>query len=358
MVLSPPTALWVVPVADLGGVARHVLDVARVGVPGWRVVVACPEGPLADALRALGAPVLTGALGPTAGTARSVRTLRRAVRTLRPAVVHSHLAHADLTAALATAGLPLRLVSTEHGIAADDLVYHGTAWRSRLKVALHTARLRRADAVIAVSQATAETLRAKWHPGRGTAVHVVPNGVDPLPAAPPRAPGLHVCSVARLAPEKRLDDLLRAFAVLHARRPEARLTLAGTGPEEAALRALVADLGLTGVVGLPGHVDAPALLAQADVLVQLSVWENCSYSLLDALVHGVGAVATPVGGNPEILPADALVEASDAERVADAVERQALDPATRPTLPAGWPTRADMTAGIAGVYDSVTGNLR
>ncbi|QIM21344.1 glycosyltransferase family 4 protein [Phycicoccus sp. HDW14] len=359
MVLTaPPLALWVVPVAELGGVARHVLDTAEVGVPGYRLVVQCPPGPLAERLRTLGAAVTTAPVGPEHGVRESVAAVRDAVRSLAPAVVHSHLSWADVVTAAATAGASSAVVTTEHGIAADDLVYHGTAWRSRLKVALHTARLRRADAVIAVSQATAETLRAKWHPGRGTAVHVVPNGVDPLPVAPPRAPGLHVCSVARLAPEKRLDDLLRAFAVLHARRPEARLTLAGTGPEEAALRALVADLGLTGVVGLPGHVDAPALLARADVLVQLSVWENCSYSLLDALVHGVGAVATPVGGNPEILPADALVEASDAERVADAVERQALDPTTRPTLPAGWPTRADMTAGIAGVYDSVTGNLR
>ena len=34
-----PLTLWVVPVADLGGVARHVLDVARVGLPGLRLGV-------------------------------------------------------------------------------------------------------------------------------------------------------------------------------------------------------------------------------------------------------------------------------------------------------------------------------
>lgn len=38
-----PTALWVVPVADLGGVARHVLDVAAVGLPRTRLVVLCPQ---------------------------------------------------------------------------------------------------------------------------------------------------------------------------------------------------------------------------------------------------------------------------------------------------------------------------
>ncbi|MGG5259351.1 glycosyltransferase family 4 protein [Phycicoccus avicenniae] len=354
----PPLALWVVPVAELGGVARHVLDTVLVGVPGYRLVVQCPPGPLADRLREIGAAVTTAPVGPEHGVRESVSAVRHAVRSLAPAVVHSHLAWADVVVAAATVGHPAAVVSTEHGIAGDDLVYHGTVWRSRLREGLHTVRLRRADAVVAVSEATARTLRAKWHPGRGTSVHVVPNGVDPLPGAARRGPGLHVVSVARLAPEKRLDDLVRAFALLHERHPDARLTLAGTGPEEGSLRALVGRLGLAGVVDLPGHVDAPALLDRADVLVQLSVWENCSYSLLDALVHGVGAVATPVGGNPEILPPDALVAADDPAAVADAVERQALDPFTRPRLPDAWPTRAEMTARIAEVYDSVTGSLR
>ncbi|RUQ40634.1 glycosyltransferase family 1 protein, partial [Micrococcus sp. HSID17227] len=93
-----PLTLWVVPVADLGGVARHVLDVARVGLPGLRLAVLCPEGPLAERLREQGAAVFTGDVGPDAGLAASVRTLRTAVRTLRPAAVHTHLAYADLAA--------------------------------------------------------------------------------------------------------------------------------------------------------------------------------------------------------------------------------------------------------------------
>ncbi len=359
MVLTPPPlALWVVPVADLGGVARHVLDTVEVGVPGYRLVVQCPPGPLADRLRALGAAVTTAPVGPEHGVRESVAAVRHTVRALHPTVVHSHLSWADVVTAAATVGSGAAVVTTEHGIADDDLVYHGTAWRSRLREGVHTVRLRRADAVIAVSEATARSIRRKWHPGRSTAVHVVRNGVD-RPCDPPRRDaGLHVCSIARLAPEKCLDALLRAFAVLHARRPEARLTIAGTGPEEAALRRLVGGLGLADAVTMPGHVDAVALLAEADVLVQLSVWENCSYSLLDALAHGVGALATPVGGNPEILPASALVDAGDAGSVAEAVERQGLDPGTRPGLPPGWPTRAEMTARTAAVYDSVTGAVR
>ncbi len=350
-----PLALWVLPVSDLGGVARHVLDVTEVGVPGYRVAVLCPPGPLADRLRAAGAEVTTGPVGPEHGVRSALTATRSAVRALRPAVVHSHLSWADVVTAAATVGSGTALVSTEHGIADDDLVYHGTAWRSRVKAALHTVRLRRADAVIAVSDATARSVRARWHPGRSTTVHVVRNGVDPLPRDEPRGPGLHVCSIARFAPEKRLDALVRAFASLAATHSDARLTLAGTGREEPSVRRLVNELGLADATDLPGHVDPGDLLARADVLVQLSVWENCSYSLLDALVHGVGVVATPVGGNPEILPSAALVPHDEPAAVADAVARQGLEPSTRPALPAGWPTRAAMCADIAAVYDAVTG---
>jgi len=350
---APPTALWVVPVGDVGGVGRHVLDVVEVGVPGFRLVVLLPPGPLAERLRASGAAVVTAPVGPEHGIRESVLAVRHAVRALRPAVTHSHLSWADVVAAVATVGSPTALVTTEHGIAVDDLVYHGTVWRSRLKALAHTARLRRADAVIAVAESTASSVRAKWHPSRSTPVRVIRNGVDPLPGRGRREPGLHVVSVARLAPEKRVDHLLRSFALLRAEHPQARLTLAGTGPEETALRDLAHDLGLAGSTELVGHVDPAPLLDDADVLVQLSVWENCSYSLLDALVHGVGAVATPVGGNPEILPAGALVPHDDHPGVARLVAQQGLHPATRPTLPAGWPDRSAMCAEVAEVYRSV-----
>ena len=350
---APPTALWVVPVGDVAGVGRHVLDVVGAGVPGFRLVVLLPPGPLAGRLKAAGAAVVTAPVGPEHGIRESVAAVRHAVGALRPAVTHSHLSWADVVAAVATVGSPTALVTTEHGIAVDDLVYHGTVWRARLKALAHTARLRRADAVIAVADATASAVRAKWHPSRATPVRVIRNGVDRRAGGERREPGLHVVSVARLAPEKRVDHLLRSFALLRADHPQARLTVAGTGPEEAALRGLARELDLAGSTELVGHVDPAPLLDTADVLVQLSVWENCSYSLLDALVHGVGAVATPVGGNPEILPAGALVAHDDHTGIARLVAEQGLDPSTRPTLPEGWPDRAAMCAEVAEVYRAV-----
>lgn len=360
-----PIALWVVPVADLGGVARHVLDVAEVGLPDWRLVVLCPEGPLADRLRSAGTAVYVAKFGPAAGLRTSAIALRRAIRALRPDIVHAHLAYADIAALLATKGMGVRLATTEHGIAADDGVYHGAVWRSRAMATVHAARLAATDVAIAVSHATRATMVAKWSARHEIAV--IPNGVDrPGAGALTRAgetaaltghtrrashaKGLRVLSLARLSREKRLTDLLHAFAELRRMDPHATLTIAGEGPEREPVQTAVEAMGLADAVDFPGFVEPSAAMANADVLVQLSVWENCSYALLDAVRAGLGVVATPVGGNPEILPERCLAPADDPRGVAEAIARQADDD-ERPSLPVGWPTRQGMAARIVEEYE-------
>ena len=345
-----PTALWVVPVSDLAGVARHVLDVARAGIPGWRLVVLAPPGALPERLRDLGATVVEVPFGPDHGLRASVASLREVVRRERPAVVHSHLSYADIVVALASGRGP-RLVTTEHGIARDDVVYHRSGAKARVMAGVHTLRLRRFAAAIAVSRATADAMRAKWHPR--VPVTVIPNGVDAVDH-PSATSGLRILSLARLSPEKRLPSLVDGFAELHRSRPEARLTLAGTGPEQDALAAQVERLGLSGVVTMPGFVDPEAAMAEHDVLAMLSVWENCSYALLDAAARGMGVVASDVGGNPEVLPSASLVDAADTVAVAQALERQGLDLTTRPGLE-DWPGVDDMCARIATAYADAGG---
>lgn len=331
-----------------------MLDTMRVGVPGWRIVLLCPSGPLADEARKLGGAVLTGRFGPEHGLAASLRTLRSAVDRLRPDIVHSHLAYADIVAALAVHDPDVRLVSTEHGIARDDEVYHHSGLKARMMAGVHHLRQRRLDAAIAVSHATARVLRDKWAPPPQLAISIIPNGVDRKKIVE-RSPGLHFGSVSRLAPEKRIDCLVRAFALVAREHPEARLTLAGDGPLHEELVGLVADLGLSEAVDFPGYVDAQAQLRELDVIVQLSVWENASYTILDALVAGCGVVASDVGSNPEILPSSSLVDADDHRQVADVMLRQATEVSARAQLGDAWPTIEEMCARIAGSYSGARG---
>lgn len=163
---STPTALWVVPVPDFGGVARHVVDMARAGLPGFNLVVLAPEGKLTSRLEELGVTVVKAEFGPDYGFKTSFASLMKAVEQLRPEIVHSHLAYADVVAVAVVNALRMhhlmqrsvwvpRLLTTEHGIAGNDSVYHGSSWRSKLMETVHRVRLWGTDQAIAVSRSTA-----------------------------------------------------------------------------------------------------------------------------------------------------------------------------------------------------------
>lgn len=349
------SVLWAVPVGVFGGVARHTTDVFAAGVPGFDLTLLVSPGPLADACRSAGHEVLAAPFGPEPGLATSMRSLRSAVERVRPAIVHSHLSFADLAVALYPSR-SFRRVSTEHGIAADDRVYHGSAGKAKVMAAAHGLRLRRLDLLIAVSHATASAIRDKWRPPKSLFIDVQPNGVDERDqSVRASGPGLHIAALSRLAPEKGLLELVDAFAKVHADHPEARLTIAGSGPIESEIRVRVDGHGLQNEIDLIGYVDGIDGLGPVDVVAQLSVWENCSYTILDALKSGCGIVATDVGGNAELLPGRCLVPLGDVGAAASTMVRQGLHATDRPRLRDGWPTVSDQCAALAGSYRKVCG---
>jgi glycosyltransferase involved in cell wall biosynthesis len=241
-------------------------------------------------------------------------------------------------------------VSTEHGISGHRETYATGRLDGHAMTLAHRGRLRRTRGLICVSRATEGVVRARWRPPLRLDVRVQPNGID-RPATPvARGAGHTVGFLGRFAPEKRVDLLIRAFGVLAAADGAAVLSLAGEGAGEPALRGLVHELGLDDRVRFDGWVDGAAWLPGIDVLALPSVWENCSYALLQALAAGAGVVAAPVGGNPELLPRDALADPTDPAAFAAALARQLREPSQRPALPDRVPTVADMTSAIAGAY--------
>lgn len=349
--MSEPTALIVVPVSNLAGVARHVLDLARVGIPGWRLVVTGPEGPLLEKLRELDRPVVPLELDALP-VPRAVAQLRRLVRSLRPAIVHSHLARADILAAFATPGLRTTLITTEHHIPPDRFMFHRTLPAALAMETVHRVRLRRFAAAIAVSSSTARDMRRWWK--ASLPIEVILNGVD-RPQEPRQRPaGLRFLSLTRLSPEKNVSQTIRAFALLAAEHPQARLTVGGTGPEAEDLRELAERSGLGDRIAFPGFLDAEEAMAQHQVIVQPSRSDNASYTLLDAVARGMGVAASPIGGNPEILPPQCIAAFEDAALARVMVE-QALETDSRPELPAAVPTVAGMAERVAGIYDRFAG---
>lgn len=136
----------------------------------------------------------------------------------------------------------------------------------------------------------------------GMAAEIVPNIID-LARFQPRQP-LHT-DVPHLLVARNLEPLydnetaIRAFKLVRERFPKARLTLAGSGPQEAFLRELVQALGLGESVQWTGRVEHQAMAAlyrSADVLLNPSRADNMPNSLLEAWASGVPVVSTNVGG--------------------------------------------------------------
>jgi L-malate glycosyltransferase len=96
---------------------------------------------------------------------------------------------------------------------------------------------------------------------------------------------------------------LRAFARIQERRPEARLTLVGTGSQERDLRRLAAELNLHNV-HFAGPIAPDAIwrcYADADIYIQSPDIDNMPSSVLEAYASGLPVVSTNVGGIPAIL---------------------------------------------------------
>lgn len=342
-----PTVLLLVPVSNLAGVARHIIDLARVGIPGWRMVISAPEGPLLEEVRALGRPVLPVEIDALP-LPRAVLQVRDVIKRVRPAVVHTHLARADILATIATVGLPTRLVTTEHHIPPDRFMFHRSLPAALAMEIVHHVRLRAVAQAMAVSGSTKRDMLRWWK--TKAPITVVLNGVDRPSHRSDRPAGRRFLSLTRLSPEKDVAATIRAFALVASRCPDASLTVAGDGPEAPRLRRLSEELGLGERIDFPGFIDPVEAMLAHDVIVQPSRSDNCSYTLLDALAHGMGIAASPIGGNPEILPGHCIAPFDDDEALAEVMLEQADHPRRRPTLPDAVPTVAEMAAAVARVY--------
>ncbi len=169
----------------------------------------------------------------------------------------------------------------------------------------------------------------------GMQARIVPNVVDLQRFRP--ADGGEVADEPCILVARNLEALydnataLRAFAQVCKDVPHARLVIAGTGPEEGALRRLAAELDVAQRVEFAGRLDPDAMAARlrhAHVALNPSRADNMPNSVLEALASGVPVVSTAVGGVP-FMVADGqtalLVPAGDDQSMATALLRVLRD---------------------------------
>jgi glycosyltransferase involved in cell wall biosynthesis len=189
-----------------------------------------------------------------------------------------------------------------------------------------------ADGVLCISEYTRSQLMYLSGPQHWEKLHIVHCGVDmeryPY-VAPRQGAGLSVLCVGRLVPQKGLDILVEAVAVLARRDVDIRLVLVGSGPLEASLRHKVRRLGLEERVrfeGAVGQDDIGRYYAGADLFCLPSFAEGVPVVLMEAMATGRPVIATRVAGIPELVDdgtSGLLVAPGSVEQLVTALERLA-----------------------------------
>jgi glycosyltransferase involved in cell wall biosynthesis len=250
--------------------------------------------------------------------------LSRAIKVLRPDIVHAHDPHAVAMAALALS------MSTQPKraplVAARRVDF-------RLKGnALSRWKYDQVDLFVCASEAIRRILLVDGvSEARTVTVH---EGIDlERVTAAPEAP-LHdelwlphgspvVGNVAALVPHKGQRHLIDAAALVVRKMPDARFVIAGEGELRESLEHHVKHLHLEKHVFLPGfRTDILSLHKAFDVFVMSSITEGLGTSLLDAMACGKPVVATTAGGIPEVVQDGAtgfLVPPRDHHAMADAL---------------------------------------
>lgn len=304
-----------------GGTELQVLKLAQgLDRREFDLGIACfeKEGNHLGAYEALGTPISEFRIGRLYHPVTFLQQRRFAalLRAQKTQILHSYNFYANVFAVPAgrLAGVPVVLASVR-----DRGVYLTPAQKRLQRWVLNLA-----DQVLV----NADSIR-DWLMELGLEedrVSVIRNGIDltrypeaPAPTGlrreleiPDSAPV--VIMISRLVPQKGFEEYIRAAAMVRQRHPEARFLVVGSAFRSRdgvicesseyrdELTRLADNLGVADRVIFTGHrTDTPDLFAEADISVLPSHSEGLSNVLLESMAAGVPAIATDVGGNPELV---------------------------------------------------------
>lgn len=348
-VADAPIRLLLVVGETTGGIGRHVgLLAERLPAYGFAVTVAGP----ASALKLAGAPEGVARKEIPAGWPNRIWKVMRTAD-----VTHAHGIRAGASACWGRRASRSRLVVTWHNAPLLGGV-RGVAQRVAMRIAATGA-----DVTLGASpDLTAAARAAGSRDARDTFVVAPPMGPPTRSRAEVRATlGVGerpvVLAIGRLQAQKRLDVLVDAATGWADRADRPIVVIAGSGPDEDALRAQ-ARARRAAVVFLGARDDVPDLLAAADVVALPSAWEARALVAQEALRAGVPLVTTPVGGLPDLLGNAGLVfPVGDAARLRDALLHVTTTPSLATAVAAAgleqaasWPTLDASIADLASTY--------
>lgn len=331
--------------APLGGLFRHVIDLARGQVArGHHVGIFCdetPGNPYSEGLLTEIGPDLTLGLtrlpmhrNPHPGDLQVLSAFRRLLGDKKPDVVHGHGSKGGLYArALAfTEGQkrPIRAY-TPHG---GSLNYKpGTAIH---KVYMKVERLleRRTDVFCFESDYIRQRYVSFVGAPRNALVKVVCNGIHPHEFEPIQhdADARDFVYVGEFREAKGLDILIKSLAVVRERLGRTpTLVMVGSGPDLDKIRADIASLSLAGAVEILSARAIRQALARGRCIIVPSRAESLPYVVLEAAGAAQPMISTNVGGIPEVFGpmSGRLIQPGDVAALSEAMTAFLTGPADK-----------------------------
>ena len=263
--------------------------------------------------------------------------LYRALRRLRPDIVHSH-GEPPLAAAGPIGYLGLM------PFWAHSFHYGNYPYAESKRMFMERVLSRPASALIAVADQQRAAI-IKHHRVKPERIRTVMNGVQPNPFVGDAAHRARmraefgfgeqdrvIGTIAVLSRQKGVTHLLQAARTVLAGSPDVKFLIVGGGPLEQALRKEAADLELGERVQFTGwRKDVQQILPTFDMFVMSSLWEAMPLTLLEAMAARLPIVVTDVGDNRNLVGGDGtcalVVPPADAQALASAISRLSADPA-------------------------------
>ncbi|WP_229176548.1 glycosyltransferase family 4 protein [Bradyrhizobium ivorense] len=336
---EPPLRILHVVRAPVGGIFRHILDVANGQIArGHHVGIVADSltgGARAEAALAeieprlkLGVRRVPIQREPRLADAAIWARISGLIRKLKPDVVHGHGAKAGAYVRLRRRSKKVVRVYTPHG---GSLHYPLDTLKGRFYGQLERTLMNSTDLFLFESAFARNTYqRTVGVPSAGV-VHCVFNGVtaeefEPVAKADDATDVVYVGEFRHI---KGADLLIDAVAKLRAEGKPVTLTLGGDGEETERLKAQVKRLALGDAVRFIGHVKARYGFSKGSLLVVPSRGDSMPYVVIEAAAAGVPMIAANVGGIPEIFDThtDALFAPSNVGAMADAIKAALDDPA-------------------------------
>ena len=241
-------------------------------------------------------------------TIQGLMPLRNYLNTIRPIALLSHMNYVNAIALLAkgTTTVDTKIIGVEHNTLSAS---SPRSFSDKTVVWLMKLLYPHAAKIVGVSQGVSKDLEVELGLKKGLVQTIYNPVIDSELLAKAEETVEHpwlqsnrdpvFLAVGRLTQQKDFANLIKAFAVVRAKRP-AKLIILGEGELRGELEALIASLGIAENVSLPGFVNNPyAFMKRADVFTLSSQWEGLPTVLIEAMACGCSVVSTDCPSGPE-----------------------------------------------------------